>query len=112
VISAPLARAMTSGHDTVFTVWLFVRRDVPLTDAAQRLRAAGVIPRTTSRWLYAVSASVPAQTLAALGRAPWIGRVQPLGRWRRRAQPSRIDEWTVLAGDTCAAGGDPTYGAS
>jgi len=103
---------MTSGRDTVFTVWIFVRRDVPLTDATQRLRAAGVIPRTTSRWLYAVSASVPAQALVALGRERWIGRIQPLGRWRRSAQPNRIDEWTVLAGDTCAAGGDPTYGAS
>jgi len=111
-ISAPLARAMTSGRDTAFTVWIFMRRDVPLADAAQRLRAAGVIPRTASRWLHAVSASVPAQALVALGRERWIGRIQPLGRWRRGAQPGRIDEWTVLAGDSCAAGGDPTYGPS
>lgn len=103
---------MTSGRDTSFSVWLFVRRDVPLADAAQRLRAAGVIPRTASRWLHALSASVPAQALVALGRERWIGRIQPLGRWRRVAPPGRIDEWTVLVGDTCAAGGDPTYGPS
>jgi len=112
VISAPLARALTSGRDTTFTVWIFVRRDVSLADAAQRLRAAGVSPRTASRWLHAVSAGMPVQTLVALGRERWIGRIQPLGRWRRVAPPNRIDEWTVLVGDTCAAGGDPTYGPS
>jgi hypothetical protein len=89
-----------------------VRRDVSLADAAQRLRVAGVSPRTASRWLHAVSASIPAQALVTLGRERWIGRIQPLGRWRRVAPPNRIDEWTVLVGDTCAAGGDPTYGPS
>src|SRR5262252_6482994 len=112
VISAPLARALTSGRDTAFTVWIFVRRDVALDDAAQRLRAAGGMPRTVSRWLHAVSGSVPAPVLAALGRERWIGRIQPLGRWRRILRPSGIDEWTVLAGDTCPAAGDPTYGSS
>src|SRR5262249_19735268 len=36
VISAPLARALTSGRDTAFTVWIFVRRDVAVDDAAPR----------------------------------------------------------------------------
>ncbi|HET7249079.1 MAG TPA: S8 family serine peptidase [Gemmatimonadales bacterium] len=111
-ISAPLARAMSSGRDTSFTVWFFMRADVSLAEAAQRLRSAGAIPRTSSRWLHAVSASVPAQTLVALGRERWIGRVQPLGRWRRVQPPSGIDEWAVRVGDTCAAGGDPSYGPS
>ena len=111
-ISAPLARAMSSGRDTSFTVWFFMRADVSLAEAAQRLRSAGAIPRTSSRWLHAVSASVPAQTLVALGRERWIGRMQPLGRWRRVQPPGGIDEWAVRVGDTCAAGGDPSYGPS
>lgn len=103
---------MSSGRDTSFTVWFFMRADVSLAEAAQRLRSAGAIPRTSSRWLHAVSASVPAQTLVALGRERWIGRIQPLGRWRRVKPPGGIDEWAVRVGDTCAAGGDPTYGPS
>src|SRR5262245_60115200 len=68
VISTPLARALSSGRDTAFTVWIFVRPGIALDDAAQRLRAAGGMPRTVSRWLHAVSGSVPAQALVALGR--------------------------------------------
>ncbi|HKE89465.1 MAG TPA: S8 family serine peptidase [Gemmatimonadales bacterium] len=112
VISTPLARALSSGRDTAFTVWIFVRPGIALDDATQRLRAAGGMPRTVSRWLHAVSGSVPAQALLTLGRERWIGRIQPLGRWRRIVRQGRIDEWTVLAGDTCPAAGDPTYGSS
>lgn len=111
-ISAPLARAVSSGRDTSFTVWFFVRSDIPLDQASQRLREAGAVPRVTSRWLHAVSALAPTQTLAALGRERWLGRIQPLGRWRQAPSRGLVDEWIVRAPDTCAAGGDPTYGPS
>ncbi|HTH65931.1 MAG TPA: S8 family serine peptidase [Gemmatimonadales bacterium] len=111
-ISAPLARAVSTGRDTSFTVWFFVRSDIPLDQASQRLRDAGAVPRVTSRWLHAVSALAPTQTLAALGRERWLRRIQPLGRWRHAASRGLVDEWVVRAPDTCAAGGDPTYGPS
>lgn len=112
IVSAPLARALDAGRDTSFTVWFFVRRDLPLDQAVERLRAAGAVPRVTSRWLHAVSADAPMRSLVALRRERWVGRIQPLGRWRRVPRPSAVDEWVVRAPDTCAAGGDPTYGPS
>ncbi len=103
---------MRAGRDTSFTVWFFVRQDIPLEQAARQLRAAGAIPRVASRWLHAVSATIATQALVALGQERWLRRIQPLGRWRRIATPSQVDEWSARAPDTCPSGGDPTYGPS
>ena len=111
-VSPPLARALAAGRDTTFTVWFFIRRDVSLDQAGLQLRAAGAIPRRTSRWLHAVSATASTQALALLRSERWLGRIQPLGHWRRIVRPSQIDEWVARAPDTCPAGGDPTYGSS
>ena len=111
-VSPPLARALGAGRDTTFTVWFFVRRDVPLDQAVLQLQAAGAVPRVTSRWLHAVSATASTGVLTLLGRERWLGRIQALGRWRRVVRPNQVDESAVRAADTCAAGADPIYGAS
>jgi subtilase family protein len=108
-VSPPLAAAL--GRDTTFTVWIFVRRDVALDDAASRVRALGATIRTTSRWLHAVSAAAPAAGLGRLAREHWIARLQPMGRWRRATAP-RFDEAVATAAESCAAAGDPVYGPS
>jgi subtilase family protein len=112
-VSPPLARGWQ--RDTTFTVWLFVRHDVPLDSAAAALTAAGARLRIRSRWLHAVSAEVPAAPLRALAHSPLWRRIQPLGRWRRPAGPdpaAPAPGFAAAAADTCPAVGDPTYGSS
>jgi subtilase family protein len=114
-VSPPLARAWR--RDTTFTVWIFVRHDLPLDSAAAALTAAGARIRVRSRWLHAVSADVPAAPLQLLARSPLWRRIQPLGRWRRPrgpdpAAPAPSPASLAAAADTCPAGGDPTYGSS
>jgi Subtilase family len=110
LVSPPLARALS--RDTTFTVWVFVRSRLRLDEAARRLTAAGATPRIRSRWLHAISATAPSAVLRTLSRADWLTRVQPMGRWRLPASPTGPDERAPALGDTCSAGGDPTYGAS
>ncbi len=110
-LSPPLARVL--GRDTTVGVWLFVRRDTPLALAAERIAHAGATVRRSSRWLHAVSATLPTAALAALSRERFLRHVQPLGRWR--LPPPELDRAPPLAPvavDTCPAFGDPTYGSS
>jgi serine protease AprX len=111
-VSAPLAAALT--RDTAIAVWLFVRPNVPLVQAAARVARAGASVRRTSRWLHAVSASGPTRTLRDLLRDPVFRHVQLVGTWRRPPAPlpSPVDERAPAAGDSCPAGGDPVYGPS
>ncbi|MGE5744728.1 MAG: S8 family serine peptidase, partial [Gemmatimonadota bacterium] len=111
-VSPPLAAAL--GRDTTFTVWLFVRPDIPLADASARAATLGAGVRTTSRWLHALSASASTAVLSRLARERWVRRLQPMGRWRVRPGPvpPPVDELGAAAADTCAAAGDPTYGPS
>jgi subtilase family protein len=108
-VSPPLAAALA--RDSSFTVWIFVRRDISLPDAARRAASLGATIRTTSRWLHAVSALAPSAVLVRLTRERWLRRLQPLGRWRRQPSP-RVDEAVAAAVDTCPAAGDPFYGPS
>ncbi len=109
-ISPPLARVLQ--RDTIVSVWLFVRPDVPLTDATQRIALAGGTVRVTSRWLHAVSARIPTAALVTVTGERWLRHVQPLSRWRRPPRPDRAAEFAAVALDTCPAVGDPTYGSS
>jgi hypothetical protein len=111
-VSPPLARMLT--QDTTVAVWVFVRPGTRLDDAARRISDAGGTPRVRSRWLHAISLSASTALLRSLTRATWLGRIQPLGRWRLPAPAPHAgpDEWAPAQADTCAAGGDPTYGAS
>lgn len=109
-ISPPLARALS--RDTTITVWLFVRWDTPLAEAAQRLERAGATVRVASRWLHAVSAKVSTGGLSMLARERVWRHLQPVGRWWRSSRPDRAAEFAPVATDTCPAGGDPTYGPS
>jgi len=104
-------------RDTVISVWLFVRPDVPLEAPAARAAGLGARVRVRSRWLHAVSADAPTSALRALAQDPDLRRIQPLGRFRlapglrgpaeRAATPS-----PAAPGDTCPAGGDPVLGPS
>ena len=110
-LSPPLTQLLR--QDTTVSVWLFVRRDTQLDDAARRIAEAGGTVRVASRWLHAVSARVPTAALAALSRERFLRHIQPLGRWRQPpAQPDRVFELGPAAVDTCPAFGDPTYGSS
>ena len=109
-ISPPLARILQ--RDTTVTVWLFVRPDIPLGDAVQRITQAGGTVRVSSRWLHAVSARMRTGVVLAMSREPYLRRLQPVGRWRRRPEPDRAAEFSSIAIDTCPAFGDPTYGSS
>src|SRR5512143_2806132 len=111
-VSPPLAAAL--GRDTTFTVWLFVRPDIPLADASARAATLGAGVRPTRRWLHALSASASTAVLSRLARERWVRRLQPMGRWRVRPGPvpPPVDELGAAAADTCAAAGDPTYGPS
>ena len=109
-LAPPLARAL--GRDTTFTVWLFVRPGVSLTDAIARVTQAGAAVRTSSRWLHALGAHVPTAALVTLAREPALRHVQPMGRWRRRSAPDRVAELVPALVDTCPASGDPVYGSS
>lgn len=109
-ISPPLERVLS--RDTTVTVWLFVRRDVPLTLARQRLEQAGATTRVASHWLHAVSVQIPTVALAALTRERFLRHLQPVGRWRQPATPDRVAALIAAAVDTCPAVGDPTYGTS
>ena len=112
-VSPPLARAWS--RDSTFTVWLFVRPQVPLDEAATRAATAGATIRHTSRWLHALSVTGSTGALRLLAQDPSFQRIQPLGRWRVRPGP---DPTRVLAPpgpfalDTCGPAGDPTYGPS
>ncbi len=109
-ISPPLVRVLS--RDTTITVWLFVRRDTPLSEAALRLERAGATVRVASRWLHAVSARVPTSLLTLLSGERFLRHLQPVGRWRQSLRPDRAAEFAPSANDTCPAGGDPTYGPS
>jgi hypothetical protein len=108
--SPPLAAAL--GRDTSFAVWIFIRHDVALEEAAKRAAALGATIRMTSRWLHALSAVTPSATLRQLTRERWLRHLQPMGRWRRPPTPPLIDEFGAVASDSCPAAGDPTYGPS
>ena len=100
-------------RDTTLTVWLFVRHGVPLDTAAARVTATGARVRVRSRWLHALGADVPTPALRALAREATLRWIQPAGRWRRRPGPEPIAVTpTLTPADTCAAGGDATYGPS
>lgn len=111
-VSAPLAAAL--GRDTTFSVWVFVRQDVSITDASARAATLGAGVRTTSRWLHALSASASTAVLFRLARERWVRRLQPMGRWRIHPAPAPppVDELRAAAADTCPAAGDATYGPS
>jgi subtilisin family serine protease len=98
-------------RDTTLTVWLFVRPAVPLARAAASAAAAGARLRVHSRWLHALGADVPTAALRQLARDLLLRRIQPAARWR--LLPGRDAAGVAPAAtDTCAAGGDPTYGPS
>lgn len=101
-------------RDTTLSVWLFVRRDVPLDTAVAHIAAAGAQPRLRSRWLHAVAADAQGSVLRQLARDPRLRQVQPLGRWRRPTPPDTlpVPPAEVTAVDTCGPGGDPLYGPS
>jgi subtilisin family serine protease len=109
-ISPPLARVLS--RDTTVTVWLFVRRDTALSEAALRLARAGATVRVASRWLHAVSARIPTSLLTVLSRERFLRHLQPVGRWRQSMRSDRAAEFASSANDTCPAGGDPTFGPS
>ena len=113
-VSPALAAAWS--RDTTFTVWLFARERVSLDSVASIATAAGARVRTRSRWLHAVSVSAPAAALRGLGRDRTLRRIQPLARWVRHGPPGdTLPVWrarAAAAADTCAAGGDPVFGAS
>ncbi len=102
-------------RDTVFTVWLFARPGAPLDSVAIRAARAGARVRTRSRWLHAVSAAAPAAALRTLAQDRDLRRIQPLGRWRRRAAPADtlpLPFAITAADDTCGPTADPVYGPS
>lgn len=109
-ISPPLGRVLS--RDTTVTVWLFVRRDMPLPDAVRRIEQAGATVRVASRWLHAVSARISTGALAALAHERFLRHLQSVGRWRLAPGPDRAAEFGPAAVDTCPAAGDPTYGSS
>lgn len=112
-VSAPLARAWS--RDSTFTVWLFVRPGIALSQAVTRITATGAQVRHTSRWLHAVSVTGSTSALRVLSQDPSLRRIQLLGRWRVRPGPDPTAPprpAIVLAPDTCGAAGDPTYGPS
>jgi len=125
-VSPVLPRLLSRVQDTTVSVWLFVRPTVSLDAIGERVAAAGggARVRVRSRWLYAVSADVPAAALRRLLEDRDLKRVQPLGRFKLRppvpgrpvldAAPRIITAPGAGPGDTCGVtpGDDPVLGPS
>ena len=86
-VSPRLARAW-SRADTTALVWVIADRGTDLDQLAALVRRAGGTVRRTSRFVWAVSAAVPGAALPALAAAPGVRRVQALGVYYRRPEPS------------------------
>jgi serine protease AprX len=82
---SPRLAALAARADTTALVWVVARPRTDLAALAGRIAAAGGRVRHTSRFLTAVSATVPSAALAGLARLPGVRRVQPVGVWVRPA---------------------------
>ena len=100
-VSARLARAWTR-PDTTVLVWVIADRGTDLDQLAVLVRRAGGTVRRTSRFVWAVSAAVPGAALPALATAPGVSRVQALGVYYRRPEPSGAAFRAAPAAVSCA----------
>jgi serine protease AprX len=96
---SPRLAALAARPDTSALVWVVARPHADLAALAARVAAAGGRVRSSSRFLSAVSATVPSAALADLARLPGVRRVQPVGVWVRPADETcgRPDSTACLA---------------
>ena len=119
-LSPALPHVLQRPQDTTLSVWLFLRPQAQLGVVAERARTLGARVRVQSRWLHAISVDAPTSTLRALAQERSLRRIQPLGRFRRRAgmpdveRVSPIPAVVTAPGDTCGftTGDDPVLGPS
>ena len=83
---SPRLAALAARADTATLVWVVARPRTDLAALAARIAAAGGRVRYVSRFVNAVSATVPSASLTALARLPGVRRVQPVGVWVRPAE--------------------------
>jgi hypothetical protein len=76
---SPRLASLAARPDTSALVWVIAQPHADLDGLAARIAAAGGRVRHTSRFLAALSATVPSAALADLARLPGVRRVQPVG---------------------------------
>jgi subtilisin family serine protease len=108
-ISPSLVRLV--GRDTVVSVWMFIRTERDLDEAARLVTDLGGSVRRRSQWLHAVSADLNAQALADLRSGQIVRRVQPVARFRGEPEPSTGPEFSPTR-PRAAPRQDSLYGAS
>jgi subtilisin family serine protease len=108
-VSARLARAWTL-PDTTVLVWIIGERDADLDSLAARVQLAGGVVRHQSRFVWAVSAQLPGGALPALARVRGVRRIQAVGTYFRKPEPSTPGAAPRLPGPARAALVDTTYG--
>ena len=87
-VSPRLARAW-SRPDTSVVVWVIAERSADLDTLAARVRRAGGTVRHQSRFVWAVSASVPGAALPTLAALPGVRRVQLVATYVRPRDETR-----------------------
>lgn len=119
-VSPRLARAWAR-PDTSLLVWIIADRGADLDSVAAAVRDAGGVVRHRSRFVWAVSARVPGSALRRLARTRGVRRIQALGAYYRRPEPTGPGLRApgagpgTCAGPSCAAAaragtGNTTYG--
>ena len=88
-VSPRLARVWAR-PDTTALVWVIGDRDTDLDSLAALVRRAGGTVRHRSRFVWAVSATVPGAALPALAASRGVRRVQAVGIYFRRPEPRGV----------------------
>lgn len=96
-------------RDTVVPVWFFGQPGVTLQALERAVVSVGGRVRRSSRWLHAVSADMPTESLSSARSRREFRHLQPVASFRRNpippAQPAAAPPWAATADD-------PSYGAS
>ena len=98
--------------DTAVTVWLFARADHDLGSIQALVARAGGTVRRTSRWLHAVSASLPPEGFAQARSSPLLRHLQPVMRFRRANPVPPPAPGFAPAAPAAQAAPDSGYGPS